>query len=101
MEVPLTATLDVAVAARPSSAILNAVDVFHLIMAKLFSIGFSNLPLAKNVVLSAQQDTTKIPITINVLHVLPNVNHVPGQPSTIAVPVLQPHTSKILQPVIS
>ena len=70
-------------------------------MAKLFSIGLINLPLAKNVVLSANQDTTKIPITINALHVLPNVNNVPIQPSMIAVPVLQPHTGKILQPVIS
>ena len=81
--------------------IMNAVDVFHLIMDKLFSTGLNKLPLAKNVVLSVHQDTIKIPVTISVLHVLPNVNNAHGQVNTIASPVQQPHISKTLRPAIS
>ena len=83
---------------------MNAVDVFHLIMDKLFSIGPNKRDLAKNVVLSAHQDTFKITvflITFCVLHVLANVNNAHGQVNTIAAPVQQPHISKTLQPVIS
>ena len=67
----------------------------------MFSIGLSNLPLAKNVAISVHQDTTKIQVPIIAPHVLPNVNNVPGQPSMIAVPVLQPHIYKMIRPVIS